>query len=115
MTSLEKRTPWENWGSFNRKIIDDYYKELCEKIRKEDVAIVVVKLEGPTFIRYKRSLRVTFIDKLSSIGGTLGLFTGFSLLAVMELLHWICVFCSSILSKMVRKCNWQSKDENQMA
>ena len=111
VTSKERSTIWKNWDSFSRKIIDDYYKELCKQIRKEELAKVMIKLEGPTFIRYKRSLRVTFIGKLSSIGGTLGLFTGFSLLALLELIHWICMVCSSILSKMIKVRNSKEKDE----
>ena len=35
-------------------------------------------------------MRVSFTDKLGSIGGMLGLFSGFSLMAIIELIHWIC-------------------------
>ena len=32
---------------------------------------------------------VTAVDMISNIGGTLGLFTGFSLLSGVEILYWI--------------------------
>ena len=66
------------------------------KIKTEDKSELIIRMEGPTFMTLKRSLRVTSADKLGSIGGTLGLFSGFSLLAIMELIHWICKIINSI-------------------
>ncbi len=33
--------------------------------------------------------KATFSDKVSSIGGTLGLFTGFSITSLVEIVFWI--------------------------
>ena len=77
-----------DWTKYEKAILDDYAKTLCNAVI-EDKAVLVIELEGSTFTKLKRSLRVTFTDKLGSIGGTLGLFLGFSLLAVVELIHWV--------------------------
>ena len=78
-----------NWKKTKKEVIREYRKELCLAQKEKDKAIVQVRMEGSTYMKLKRSLRVTFTDKLGSIGGTLGLFSGFSLLAAMELIHWV--------------------------
>jgi hypothetical protein len=40
---------------------------------------------------------------LGSIGGALGLFSGFSLLAIVELFHWICKIFGSVISSKIRR------------
>ena len=94
---------WENYETFNRTIVDEYYTELCKQIVHEDKAKITVKIEGRNFIRLRRSLKFTFTDKLGSIGGTLGLFSGFSLLAIIELIHWICKIGRSVISSKISK------------
>ena len=86
-----------DWYETEKVVMEDYRKQMCEKIISNDKAILMVRLEGPTFMTVKRSLRVTFADKLGSIGGTLGLFSGFSLLAIMELIHWIFKIINSLI------------------
>ena len=96
--SRKKSIIWKDWKNLNRSITDEYYTILCKRIQNEDKAKITVILKGPTFKKYRRSLRVTFTDRLGSIGGTLGLFSGFSLMAIIELIHWICkVGCSVFL------------------
>ena len=77
--------------------MQQHHQQLCENIKSNDQAVLKLRLEGPTFMTLKRSLRVTFADKLGSIGGTLGLFSGFSLLAAMELIHWVIKVAYSII------------------
>ena len=86
-----------NWYATIHAIANDYSKDLCEKIITKDRAKLIIRMEGPTFMTLKRSLRVAFADKLGSIGGTLGLFSGFSLLAIMELIHWIFKIINSLI------------------
>ena len=91
-----------NWTETENSIMDQYFKDLCEEINEKDKATLIMKMEGSTFTKLKRSLRVSFTDKLGSIGGTLGLFSGFSLLAIVELIHWICkIMASVILPKVI--------------
>ena len=94
----DKKFIWDDWESLKWTVTNEYYSKLCKRIQSKDRAKITVKLEGPTFRKYRRSMRVSFTDKLGSIGGTLGLFSGFSLMAIIELIHWICkVSCSLML------------------
>ena len=95
----KKSFVWEDWETLKRTITDEYYSKLCKRIQSKDKATITVKLEGPTFRKYRRSMRVSFTDKLGSIGGTLGLFSGFSLMAIIELIHWICKVSCSVMLK----------------
>ena len=44
-----------------------------------------------SYRKISQKLRVTFTDQIGSIGGTLGLFCGFSFLAIIEMLYWTSV------------------------
>lgn len=39
--------------------------------------------------RIVKDRRNTVADKISSVGGTLGLFTGFSILSIFEAVYWL--------------------------
>ena len=96
---LDKSMIWKDWESLNRTVTDIYYTELCKQIQNEDKIRITIRLEGSTFMELKRFLRVSFTDQLGSIGGTLGLFSGFSLLAIVELIHWVCMIVCSIVTR----------------
>ena len=88
-----------DWIETETNFVQDYLSGLCERIYTKDKTTVILRMEGPTFTTMKRSLRVSFTDKLGSIGGTLGLFSGFSLLAIMEFIHWICKIANSVFAR----------------
>ena len=48
---------------------------------------------------YERSLKMTEIDFISSLGGVFGLFLGFSLMSFVEIIYWFCVV-------LVRRAIW---------
>ncbi len=79
-----------NW----KKEIDakfDMFQDLCKEFYSKDVAIVEIQIPGQTFVRFKQSLRVNISGMIGTVGGTLGLFCGFSILAIFEILHWFCL------------------------
>ena len=43
---------------------------------------------------YERSLKMTEIDFISSLGGVFGLFLGFSLMSFVEIVYWFFVVLS---------------------
>ena len=94
---LKPKKGFSKWKELENLAMGKYFKGLCRKCIGEDRTELIVRLEGPTFMTLKRSQRVTFVDKLGSIGGTLGLFSGFSLLAIMELIHWIFKIINSLI------------------
>lgn len=66
-------------------------EELCQNLYESDIAVVEIQIEGQSYVKMRQSLRVTFTDKLGTIGGTLGICTGFSVLALVEALYWTCI------------------------
>ena len=50
---------------------------------------VTIYFEEPTFYQVKRDAKTNLVTKISAFGGTLGLFTGFSLLRAVEIVYWI--------------------------
>ena len=86
---------WKDFKSVN-------YKEFCKTILRKDIALVHVQIDGQTFVKLKQSLRVTIADKFGSIGGTLGLFCGFSILAAFEVVFWILKALNILLCE--KKC-----------
>ena len=66
--------------------------QLCQEYLKKYISIVSIETPTDTVTKSKRVRRVSFNEKLASIGGTLGLFTGMSLLSMVEV---VC-FCLTI-------------------
>ena len=74
--------------------------EFCKEALKR-FAIVRVRMVSNTVTSIKRSQRVTITGHIANIGGTLGLFTGMSIMSFFELFFWLCRFC-----KLMKKhCN----------
>ena len=69
--------------------------EFCKETLKR-LAVVRIKLASNTVTAIKRSKRVTITGHISNIGGTLGLFTGMSIMSFIELTFWLCRFLHSL-------------------
>ena len=50
---------------------------------------VRVWMSAPTFDRITIDSRVKMVDYISSIGGTMGLFTGFSIISGVEIIYFL--------------------------
>ena len=69
----------------------EHATKVCKKYIKTQFARVQVKIDGSSYLRRIQSLKYKVSDKFAVIGGTLGLFTGFSFIVFFELLYWILV------------------------
>ena len=83
-------------------------KEMCYEAVRKDFALVTIKMRS-TFVRIKRDVAISFPNKIASLGnilynttiicyiwpkwffsgGILGLFTGMSLISIIEVMFWI--------------------------
>ena len=83
--------------------------KICRSAYKNNVAKVTLQIAEANVLQIKQDIRVTFTDKLGVIGekmksycanilqlgiiflsgGTLGLFTGASLISLVEAIYWI--------------------------
>jgi hypothetical protein len=68
---------------------------MCKSFVAEYIAIVSVESPTNTVTKSAREPRVTFIDQLGTIGGTLGLFTGISILSMIEIGFFVFTFLIS--------------------
>ena len=53
------------------------------------IKVIKVWVEKKTTLEITVTATVTIIDMISNIGGTLGLFCGFSILSAVEALFWL--------------------------
>ena len=71
------------------KILRVHSEEKCYDYVSKGYARVTVKMAGSSYLRRSQSITVSFSDKLGVIGGTVGLFSGFSFVALFEFGYWI--------------------------
>ena len=66
--------------------ISDHYETLCKEFVAKYVAIVSVESPTDVITLISRDLSVTFMEKIGVLGGELGLFTGFSIVTILDIL-----------------------------
>ena len=64
--------------------LSTHYESMCKQYVKKFVAIISVKTPTDVIAMTSRDVRVSFMDKVGIIGGTLGLFHGFSFITVWD-------------------------------
>ena len=72
----------------------DYFFDL-------DLKYVRIYFDATTFDRITKDRSAKFVDKLSVIGGTMGLLTGFSIISGVEILYFSVKILLSTLKKLV--------------
>ena len=50
---------------------------------------MTIEIAEPTVTNVQRDVKVTFVDQIGTIGGTLGLFCGLSIVSMVEFAYWI--------------------------
>ena len=68
---------------------------LCQNYVKKFVTFVSISSPTTSVMRTVRDKRFTFNDQLGTIGGTLGLFTGMSVLSMIEVFFFAIVVSST--------------------
>ena len=88
---------------------------LCKEYIRNYVSFVSVESPTTSVIKSKREKRISFNDQLGTIGGTLGLFTGMSLLSIVEILFLILNLVYTILKTITGNSNINSAIANDEA
>lgn len=65
---------------------------------KNDITILNFFFDTPIITRITLKMRINIFDQISAIGGTLGLFTGVSLITFVEVIYWLIRFPSNYLN-----------------
>lgn len=61
------------------------YQFACEDVIKTDISLIDIEMMQNKMQRILKQHRVQFSDKLGTLGGTLGLFTGMSFIGIVEI------------------------------
>lgn len=90
-----ERMTMGKWKDWDDQFIDERAMDLCQDYVSKYISIVTVETPVNSVVKAKRVARITFNDKLAAIGGTLGLFSGISILSMVEV---VC-FCLTITKR----------------
>ena len=74
---------------------------LCKNYVKNFLAFVSVSSPTTSVIKTVRDKRFTFFDQLGTVGGTLGLFTGMSVLSMVEVSIFAVVLIKCIIQEVI--------------
>jgi hypothetical protein len=72
------------------------YKRIKTKLHR-----VKINFDTPTFLLIKKDEKANLGDKLSAIGGTMGLLTGFSLISGVEIIYFAVRICLKLIRKRI--------------
>ena len=72
------------------KLKDD--EEFAQERFKRDISVLNFFFDTPIITQIGLEMRVSMFDKLSAIGGTLGLYTGISIITIVETIWWLIRF-----------------------
>ena len=75
----------------------EYIKNVCPRKILENMAVIQVEVIDSSYVKMRQSLRTSFGEKIGVLGGTLGLFTGFSVMVLVEIAYWIIIMGKRIL------------------
>ena len=84
--------------------------ELADERFRRDIAVLNFFFDTPIITQITQELKTTVFDMISAIGGTLGLFTGISVITMVELIWWIWSFASAAIKQASHKAKGSIKD-----
>ena len=66
---------------------DDTYFDLSQ--RMDNIILLHIDFDDMTYPSFEMVERITIIDAVGFVGGTIGIFTGFSVLSIIEIFSYI--------------------------
>ena len=107
--SLYKRSFVENHDDFFGNITESKtwpYLLNQEQHPTEHFHVIQIMFDAPKFDRITRAAQTNLVAQISAIGGTLGLFSGFSILSGVEIIYFLCKAIVAMLE------NWKINKKN---
>ena len=98
----------KQWEEILSKVDEEYerYKSgfplnpfVSKNYWKNNLQLISIRFDTPGYNQITKDVSSTFTDKLSTIGGTFGLLTGFSLISAVEILFFMAKFLMSLSEK----------------
>ena len=88
---------YSSYESYKRGFQEDVNYRNIRMYNPEESSLHWIRIyfSSPTFDRVTRDEKANLVTKISAIGGTMGLFAGFSIISGIELLYFglKCLFC----------------------
>ena len=85
----------------------------CQNYIRNDYARIKIRVDGSSYLKRLQSLKHGDADKFAIIGGTLGLFTGFSFIVIFELIYWIIVTIKKVIVLLTNNKSTNSNENVQ--
>ncbi len=76
--------------------------DLAKRRFREDISILNFYFDTPFISKMTLEMRVTIFDQIAAIGGALGLFTGISLISLVEVVYWLARYFTSFAKFRLR-------------
>ncbi len=83
----------------------NHWTKHCMKKVSKQYAYLIVQIREPNMVQVIYNVKVSFSEKLGIAGGTIGLFTGISLISVIEAAYWIIRGFIEAINKIVKSLN----------
>ena len=83
----------------NKALVDKGSSYGIEYVPYHPLQVVEIYFDTATYDKVVNDVSVTFGDQISAIGGTMGLFAGFSILSAVEIVYFMLKFLYSLFSK----------------
>ena len=84
-------------------VLEDNLRPRVGRVPYKPLQVVQIYFSTATYDKIGKDASVTFEDMISAIGGTMGLFAGFSILSAVEVLYFVMKFFFSIVSRKTRE------------
>ena len=66
-----------------------------------DLKYIRIHIDTTTFDRVKKDSAAKFVDKMSAVGGTMGLLTGFSIIIGVEIMYFAAKIFRNVITKIL--------------
>ena len=77
-------------------------KDVVKDFKWHDLKLVSIYFDTPGYDEITKDTAAKFVDRLSAIGGQLGLLTGFSIISGVEILYFLAKFLLSCVEKEIK-------------
>jgi hypothetical protein len=84
--------------------------ELANRRFKEDISILNFYFDTPLVSKLTLEMRMTIFDQIAAIGGSLGLFTGISIVSMVEVVYWLTLYVTTFLRFRLKGLTSKSKN-----
>ena len=87
----------------NLALLEDNLRPRVGRVPYQPLQVVQIYFSTATYDKIVNDVSVTLGDQISAIGGTMGLFAGFSILSAVEVLYFVMKFFFSLVSRKKRE------------